>query len=205
MSSGQTGATSRLNNQGGGRTAISRSTTGSTFSQTSFASLATQRACENMPQLLTSTVIDLDSICESSWDRTTIDISNNADSAGFYTCSVLNCEAVFSSEESLGHHMNMFQHSPCNPFLKMIDLKLLPDALCYLCPACDRQYPSAEQCQEHMNEFKHLTFLPPLEISSYICPQCLYLFESFGQCWDHMEKSSHYSIASNFSGRSYNQ
>ena len=57
-----------------------------------------------------------------------------------YVCRVLNCEAMFTSEAKLNHHMNQFSHSPCNPCLSVKDGKLLPDPLCYMCPKCDQDF-----------------------------------------------------------------
>ncbi|XP_045158331.2 E3 SUMO-protein ligase ZNF451-like isoform X2 [Mercenaria mercenaria] len=111
-----------------------------------------------------------------------------------YICPILYCEAEFSSEGSLGQHMNLFQHSPCNPCRHARDSKLLPDPLFYKCPECDLQFNTKDMCSEHMNMENHLTFYPPLKISAYLCPQCLYLFETLGTCWNHMEKSKHHRI-----------
>lgn len=184
-------STSSLNNQGRNQSVTARSGRAySTVRQSNHTSALTE-------------VIDVDTSLNESWNDSIVDLSNNADSPATYTCSVLNCEAVFTSEGGLGQHMNLFQHSPCNPRLKAIDCKLSPDFLCYLCPGCDREFPEQEQCKEHMKKERHSVFLPPLEISAYICPQCLYLFESFEKCWDHMEKSSHHTMAYPFTGREH--
>lgn len=77
-------------------------------------------------------------------DNSLILVSDNiaASSAprGQYVCRVLHCEAVFTSQAKLNHHMNQFQHSPCNPCLKAKDGKLLPDPICYMCPKCDEDF-----------------------------------------------------------------
>lgn len=59
---------------------------------------------------------------------------------GQYTCRVLHCETVFTSQAKLNHHMNQFRHSPCNPCLRAKDGKLLPDPICYMCPECDGDF-----------------------------------------------------------------
>ena len=41
----------------------------------------------------------------------------------FSVCPVLYCGGHFTSDIVLRHHMNTFQHSPCNPFLKLLNCK----------------------------------------------------------------------------------
>lgn len=109
-------------------------------------------------------------------------------------CTVLNCEAEFSSEGRLGQHMNLFQHSPCHPCRKVTDCKLSPDPLCFMCPKCDREFQTADECQEHMREKSHLQFFPPLSVCGYLCSQCLNIFPSFQVCWEHIEHNNHHDI-----------
>ena len=67
-------------------------------------------------------------------------VTCSASPGKLYVCTVLHCEAVFTSEAKLNHHMNQFSHSPCNPCLRVKDGKLLPDPLCYMCPRCDQDF-----------------------------------------------------------------
>ena len=119
---------------------------------------------------------------------------------GKYLCPVLYCETEFTSEGSLGHHMNLFQHSPCNPLRLCEDNKLLPDPVCYKCPDCDLEFSTEGLCKEHMDNENHLVFYPPLAITAYLCPQCLYLFKTLQLCLSHMESTKHHSFKFPFTG-----
>lgn len=108
------------------------------------------------------------------------------------TCKVLNCDAEFTSEGGLGQHMNLFQHSPCNPLLLARDCKLAPAPVCYMCPECDRQFETSDTCRNHMRSANHLQFYPPLAIAAYMCPQCLYVFPSKRICAEHIDEKQHH-------------
>lgn len=124
----------------------------------------------------------------------TLTISGSSVTEEKYVCSVLNCAAQFSSELRLDDHMQLFKHSPCNPCLLARNCILSSVPVCYMCPDCDIEFLTREQCTEHMNRSKHLTFYPPLAIKAYMCPQCLYLFPSLDTCWSHMEQASHHGM-----------
>lgn len=165
------------------------------------SSTTSQQTQQNrLADRLSTGVIDVDSSFEDVMENRLINFSNNSNTTEGYSCTVLHCEATFTSEGALGQHMNLFQHSPCNPRLRAVDCKLSPDILCYCCPDCDREFSSAEECKGHMTTAGHSVYMPPLEISAFMCPQCLYLFESFEKCWNHIEKSSHHSMAFPFTG-----
>jgi hypothetical protein len=127
----------------------------------------------------------------------------SASSEGKYICPVLFCDAEFSSEGSLGQHMNLFKHSPCNPLRLAEDTKLLPDPVCFKCPDCDLEFESKDLCREHMDRENHLVFYPPLAITAYQCPDCLYLFKNLQSCLSHMESSRHYSFKFPFKGKCF--
>jgi len=190
---------SRLNNQGGRKPAVSQATGSDVTNWSDVVRADTPKHTRQRSSI--PEVVDLDSSIEESLRASLMDFSNNSNPADGHVCTVLNCEAVLSSEGALGQHMNLFQHSPCNPYLKAADVKLAPDALCFLCPGCDREFASIEQCNDHIKEAGHLVFLTPLEICAYMCPQCLYLFESYEKCWEHIEKSSHHNMAYPFKGK----
>lgn len=116
-------------------------------------------------------------------------------------CPVLFCEAEHTSEGALGQHMNLFQHSPCNPCRYAQDLKLMPDPSCYMCPGCDQEFSTRDKCSEHMKQENHLVFYTPLGITAYLCPQCLHLFENLEICWRHMEQLNHHQLSYPFTGK----
>lgn len=142
------------------------------------------------------TSVDSDNQASTSNSRAAHNLKYPSDDASNakYICPVLYCEAEFSSEGSLGQHMNLFQHSPCNPCRYLSDSKLPPDPLCYKCPECDLEFSTKQLCSDHMAEENHLSFFPPLAVSAYLCPQCLYLFETLESCWIHMEGSRHHQV-----------
>ncbi|KAL3868733.1 hypothetical protein ACJMK2_041503 [Sinanodonta woodiana] len=114
-------------------------------------------------------------------------------------CSVLNCGAQFNSWSRLSNHENRFAHSPCNPLIKIEDLKLPVDPLCYMCAACDVEFMEKDRCLQHISEMDHLPFYPPIAVGAYMCPQCFLLFISFRDCYNHFESSGHESISYAFS------
>ncbi|KAK3577544.1 hypothetical protein CHS0354_026512 [Potamilus streckersoni] len=114
-------------------------------------------------------------------------------------CSVLNCSAQFSSWPRLANHENLFAHSPCNPLIKIKDIKLSVDPLSYMCAACDEEFMEKDRCLKHISEMDHLPFYPPIAVGAYMCPQCFLLFSSFGDCYLHFESSGHKSISYPFS------
>ncbi|KAL4219638.1 hypothetical protein ACF0H5_022210 [Mactra antiquata] len=111
-----------------------------------------------------------------------------------FTCSVINCSAYFSSDAALKDHINNFKHSPCNPVALNKNCVLAKRPLCYMCPACDREFTLKEDCKNHMVEENHLAFYPPLIVTAYMCAQCLNIFGSFEDCWTHIEKMSHQAV-----------
>lgn len=111
-----------------------------------------------------------------------------------FVCSVLNCGAKFSTEMRLEDHMQLFKHSPSNPCLLAENCSVSNIPICYMCPDCDLEFQSCDECTEHINRSKHLRFYPPLAIKAYMCSQCLYLFPSIDACWRHMENTSHHGM-----------
>ncbi|XP_052774975.1 E3 SUMO-protein ligase ZNF451-like [Mya arenaria] len=184
------------------RTSVEQQLGTSTGSQTSTPGTSTAQV-ENRGQKRKRTVssssgiITLDSSIDESFT-----ISNED---GEVACPVLNCEAKFSSETSLGHHMNLFQHSPCNPFLKLKDCKqMVAEPLLHMCPECNATFKTEYGCREHMKAKGHLMFMDPLEVTAFMCPQCLYLFENREVCQMHITKSKHHTCAYPFSKELYN-
>ncbi|KAH3831735.1 uncharacterized protein LOC127877871 isoform X2 [Dreissena polymorpha] len=123
-----------------------------------------------------------------------------------WSCRILNCEATFSDEIILAHHMNLFQHSPCNPCIRTLDCKLLPDPLGYVCPECDKNFADLISCKNHINKKPgHLGIFPPLEVAAYMCAQCLQLFSTRDECTSHLEESKHSTISYPFTEDCYVQ
>ncbi|XP_053380506.1 uncharacterized protein LOC123559910 [Mercenaria mercenaria] len=110
-------------------------------------------------------------------------------------CSVLNCAAEFSSLMHLENHIELFKHSPCNPCLLARNCKLSHIPICYMCPGCDLEFSTREECTQHINIKRHLPFYPPIAITAYMCSQCLHLFGSVEACWLHIEQSSHHGMS----------
>jgi hypothetical protein len=58
-----------------------------------------------------------------------------------YKCSVLMCDAFFSSQEKLNIHLVSYaEHTPCHPYKHMLDLELLWLVKEYRCPVCYKSY-----------------------------------------------------------------
>ncbi|XP_060551929.1 uncharacterized protein LOC132713376 [Ruditapes philippinarum] len=148
----------------------------------------------NLDSSLEVTILDISNNSTPSDSNSTINsITTETDSK--LVCTILNCAAEFSSVSGLENHMELFKHSPCNPCLLTKDCRLADSPLCFMCPECDLEFSTRDECSEHINRRKHLTFFPPLAITAYMCPQCLHLFGSLEECWTHIEKQSHHGIS----------
>lgn len=110
------------------------------------------------------------------------------------TCSVIGCNAVFSSHVAKNRHDVNFSHSPCNPLLLNINCELtLHDK--YMCPKCCKIFKSNHGCKEHMKTLQHLPFLSPLVLGGYICAQCLNIFGNHQDCCNHIKDMKHRDVA----------
>ncbi|XP_064606775.1 uncharacterized protein LOC135471457 [Liolophura sinensis] len=115
-----------------------------------------------------------------------------------FRCSILNCEAIFSSESGLAAHYAGLCHSPCNPCLLLQDLKPPNQVLAYTCPQCGRQFKDESKCSDHMSRRNHRPFIPSLAVCGYMCPQCLATFSDHNTCQEHMETFHHTDITYSF-------
>ncbi|XP_061084183.1 E3 SUMO-protein ligase ZNF451 isoform X1 [Conger conger] len=113
-----------------------------------------------------------------------------------HTCPVINCGRVFEGVLLLEGHLKRFDHSPCDPTIK---LKGAPNEL-YACVACRKHFQTKGAWQDHLKS-KVSSPSPEGHVSSqsfqviqcFACPGCCLLFNLMDQCLQHMAAYNHFN------------
>lgn len=113
-----------------------------------------------------------------------------------HTCPVINCGRVYDNASLLDGHLKRFDHSPCDPTIK---LKGCPSEL-FACAACGQHFQTKEEWRKHLESKMssttadgHSITLTYQRIVCFACPACYLFFNLRDECLQHMSAKNHFT------------
>ncbi|XP_010754714.3 E3 SUMO-protein ligase ZNF451 isoform X2 [Larimichthys crocea] len=113
-----------------------------------------------------------------------------------HTCPVINCGRVYENASLLEGHLKRFDHSPCDPTIK---LKGCPSEL-FACAACGQHFQTKEAWKQHLESKvssptpgSHSITQTYQRIVCFACPSCYLFFNLRDECLQHMAASNHFT------------
>ncbi|TKS85460.1 E3 SUMO-protein ligase ZNF451 [Collichthys lucidus] len=113
-----------------------------------------------------------------------------------HTCPVINCGRVYENASLLEGHLKRFDHSPCDPTIK---LKGCPSEL-FACAACGQHFQTKEAWKQHVESKVsspapggHSITQTYQRIVCFACPSCYLFFNLRDECLQHMAASNHFT------------
>ncbi|TMS04438.1 E3 SUMO-protein ligase ZNF451 [Larimichthys crocea] len=113
-----------------------------------------------------------------------------------HTCPVINCGRVYENASLLEGHLKRFDHSPCDPTIK---LKGCPSEL-FACAACGQHFQTKEAWKQHLESKVssptpggHSITQTYQRIVCFACPSCYLFFNLRDECLQHMAASNHFT------------
>ncbi|CAJ1067499.1 E3 SUMO-protein ligase ZNF451 isoform X1 [Xyrichtys novacula] len=117
-------------------------------------------------------------------------------SAASHTCPVINCGRVYDNTPLLGGHLKRFDHSPCDPTIRLKGNQ----SEFFACVACGQNFQTKEAWKKHL-ESKLSSSTPGghsinqtyQRIVCFACPSCYLLFSLRDECLQHMASKNHFT------------